>query len=357
MYFEKFTTFLYPFKINGKTEYKQVKDITQNVRVRKEILANVTLYDEYDIRDAETPEHIAERVYGNAKYHWVVMLCNERYDYVNDFPLSQFELDAHIANTYGATAASSPHHYLDSNGFITDTSLKSINLLTNGYGYITTPTVKVERNIIDKDVIGEYVEAQASVTISDQIPFAGTITGNILTVTYVTQAMRKGQLIYDKTTLGAATTTNLGIPAGTKIIQTNADDNTLTGTGSIGTYRLNNSVTGTVATSIGQVGISSAPVVSLYSTDGLVLSLKVINYGKGYFNIPTVSIGYPNDPLNGILTSPASITPATIGSSISVFEVVTNSDHEVEINESKRRIKLISPALLNQILKNFNDLI
>jgi hypothetical protein len=357
MYFEKFPTFLYPFQINGKTEYKQVKDITQNVRVRKEILANITLYDEYDIRDAETPEHIAERVYGNAKYHWVVMLCNERYDYVNDFPLSQFELDTHITNTYGTASADTPHHYLDSNGFITDTSLKSIDLLTNGYGYITTPSVKVERNIIDKDVIGEYVEAQASVTISDQIPFAGTITGNILTVTYVTQAMRKGQLIYDKTTTGAITTVNSGILAGTKIIATNAEDNTLTGTGSIGTYRLNNSVTATVATSLGQVGISSAPIIELYSTDGLVLSLKVINYGKGYFNIPTVTIGYPKDPPDGTLTSPASITPATARASISVYEAVTNSDYEVGINESKRRIKLISPALLNQILKNFNDLI
>ena len=60
MYFDNFPSMLYPFKINGKVENKLIKDITQNVRLRKQILANVTLYDEYDIRDGETPEIIAE---------------------------------------------------------------------------------------------------------------------------------------------------------------------------------------------------------------------------------------------------------------------------------------------------------
>ena len=59
MYFDNFPTFLYPFKVNNKTEFKLVTDISQNVRVRKEILANITLYDEYDIREGETPEIIA----------------------------------------------------------------------------------------------------------------------------------------------------------------------------------------------------------------------------------------------------------------------------------------------------------
>ena len=87
MYFENFPIFLYDFKINGKTEYKLVKDISQNVRVRKEILSSVTLYDEYDIRDGETPEIISEKVYGTPLYHWVIMLCNDNYNYIDDFPL------------------------------------------------------------------------------------------------------------------------------------------------------------------------------------------------------------------------------------------------------------------------------
>ena len=96
MYFQSFPTILYDFQVNGKTEYKIVTDVTENVRIRTQILANVTLYDEYDIRDGETPEIIAEKVYGNPLYHWVVMLCNERYNYVDDFPLSTYNLEKYI---------------------------------------------------------------------------------------------------------------------------------------------------------------------------------------------------------------------------------------------------------------------
>ena len=78
MYFDNFPTFLYPFKINNKVEYKLIKDISQNVRVRKEILANITLYDEYDIRDGDTPEIISEKVYGSPLYHWVVLYMSLR---------------------------------------------------------------------------------------------------------------------------------------------------------------------------------------------------------------------------------------------------------------------------------------
>lgn len=126
---------LYSYTINGKTEYKLVKDISQNVRVRKEILESVTLYDEYDIRDGETPEIIAEKVYGLPEYHWVVMLCNERYNYVDDFPLAQYELEKHITNKYG-TNVYGIHHYVNSAGYIVDSSVSGAVSVSN-YQYET----------------------------------------------------------------------------------------------------------------------------------------------------------------------------------------------------------------------------
>jgi len=135
MYFDKFPTMLYDFDINGKTEYKIVKDISQNVRVRKEVLANITLYDEYDIREGETPEIIAEKVYGSPLYHWVVMLCNERYNYVDDFPLPQYELEKHITNKYGSNVYAT-HHYINVAGYIVDSSVSGATSVSN-YDYET----------------------------------------------------------------------------------------------------------------------------------------------------------------------------------------------------------------------------
>ena len=80
MYFKDFPKFLYDFKYDNtdQTKMSVVRDITRNIRFRKEVLENYTLYDEYDIKDGETPEIIAEKIYGNPEYHWIIMLVNQR---------------------------------------------------------------------------------------------------------------------------------------------------------------------------------------------------------------------------------------------------------------------------------------
>lgn len=122
MYFKEFPNFLYDFKIKGKSKPLLVKDISQNVRVRAEILANVTMYDEYDIRDGDTPEIISEKVYGSPLYHWVVMLCNHKFNYIDDFPLPTYELEQHITTKYGAGHEYDTHHYVDTNGYQVDST-------------------------------------------------------------------------------------------------------------------------------------------------------------------------------------------------------------------------------------------
>lgn len=105
MYFKDFPQFLYDFKYtnNGVTKTSLVKDITRNIRFRKDILSNITLYDEYDIIDGETPEIIAEKFYGTPEYHWVIMLANERFDNNSEFPLMEPELQRHIDTVYNPT--------------------------------------------------------------------------------------------------------------------------------------------------------------------------------------------------------------------------------------------------------------
>jgi hypothetical protein len=115
MYFEDFPNFMYDFEIKGKRKAFIVTDITRNVRFRRDVLANVTVYDEYDIVDGETPEIIAEKIYGDAQYHWVIMLANNRFDYRADFPMAYPALSSYIQSKYGEDA-DAIHHYEDANG-------------------------------------------------------------------------------------------------------------------------------------------------------------------------------------------------------------------------------------------------
>ena len=88
-YFKNFPVAVIDFSELGEEpkEYL-ISDIITNVRVKSDLLTNLTYYEEYDIRDGETPEIISEKFYGTPFYHWVIMLVNERYDYIFDFPFS-----------------------------------------------------------------------------------------------------------------------------------------------------------------------------------------------------------------------------------------------------------------------------
>lgn len=115
MYFKNFPSYLYDFNYgNGVTKTTVVKDITRNMRVKKDILRNISLYDEYDIVDGETPEIISEKFYGTPEYHWIVMLANDKYDYISDFPMSETYLQKHIETSYNPVLTSVDWHVEDS---------------------------------------------------------------------------------------------------------------------------------------------------------------------------------------------------------------------------------------------------
>jgi hypothetical protein len=96
-YFKTIPSIYYPFDIKGEINLGIIKDIALNVRVKKEVLDNVVLFDEYFIANGDRPEVISQKLYGSSQYHWVIMLVNLRFDYLNDFPLREDVLNK---NTY-----------------------------------------------------------------------------------------------------------------------------------------------------------------------------------------------------------------------------------------------------------------
>jgi hypothetical protein len=131
MYFQDFPDFLYDFEFTkGKREAIVITDITRNIRFRRDVLANISVYDEYDVIDGETPEIVAEKIYGNAEYHWIVMLANERYDYRKDWVLSIPRLEEYIQDKYG-NDADAIHHYEDAKGNIVHSSASGAVSVSN----------------------------------------------------------------------------------------------------------------------------------------------------------------------------------------------------------------------------------
>ena len=131
-YFSNFPKTLYQISdatYKRPAEYVGLTDITKNVRFKKEILDNITVYELFDMPDGYTMEHISEELYGSPYYHWVLMLLNDRFDYVNDLPMTSIALDkfidrkynpSYLESEYGLTPMQLIIDLVDENGVSTD---------------------------------------------------------------------------------------------------------------------------------------------------------------------------------------------------------------------------------------------
>lgn len=130
-YFNNLPEIYYNFMVNGQDKLFIVRDITANVRPLKETLDNITLYDLYDIIDGETPEIVSSKFYGSPNYHWAIMIANQRYDYLNEWPLPYDRLVQYCIDKYGEGNIYATHHYEDENGFVVNSNYPAATPIDN----------------------------------------------------------------------------------------------------------------------------------------------------------------------------------------------------------------------------------
>lgn len=148
-YFKDFPQFIYDFNYGDTVRTTAVVDITANIRFKKEVIQNVTLWDQYNIVDGETPEIISERFYGTPNYHWIIMIANEKYDYLNDFPLPETTLQKHIETHYNPTLYSDEWSWTTVNGRLYFNVKITSTSVPFKYDYITSAPVSLR--ITDDD--------------------------------------------------------------------------------------------------------------------------------------------------------------------------------------------------------------
>lgn len=114
-YFTELPAILYPnLEENDSTRFVALTNILTRSAFLQEIVDNTALFYEYDVRDGETPEIIADKLYGSPKRFWIVLLFNQLNNPYYDFPLTSEQLNSLIESRYGydaETAQSTIHHY------------------------------------------------------------------------------------------------------------------------------------------------------------------------------------------------------------------------------------------------------
>ena len=87
MYFNNFKQVWYDLEENKK--FQLATNILQRVAFRKRLKDEGDFYIEYSAKDTDKPEIIADKIYGDSNFHWVVLLFNEYLNPLNQWVRSQ----------------------------------------------------------------------------------------------------------------------------------------------------------------------------------------------------------------------------------------------------------------------------
>ena len=135
MYFAQFPLNIYDSV--GDENYKLVTNLLKRVTIRAKVKVNTLFFDTYDVREGETPEMIADKLYNDPELHWIVLMVNDITDRYHQWPKNQNQFLTYINDKY--TNISGTHHY-EINQTSGDTTIK-INIGTDNTDYPTATLI------------------------------------------------------------------------------------------------------------------------------------------------------------------------------------------------------------------------
>lgn len=114
-FFNKFPKIGYNYgRTFGATkEYDTVIDVTFRINIIRSALQNGANYYDYYIKEGETPEILADKIYNDPESHWIILYANDILDPQYDWPLDSRSFGNHLIDKYGsiAIAQSTYHHW------------------------------------------------------------------------------------------------------------------------------------------------------------------------------------------------------------------------------------------------------
>lgn len=145
-----------------------VTNIISRFAFEKSYRDNSAVYYEYDIQDSDTPEIIADKMYGNSERHWIVLMMNEIVDPQFDWPLDQRTIISYINDKYSANAS------------VGQTGISWAQQNTQSYYKIETRTTNSTNTSIEKKI---QIDSSAYTNLNASITNVTLKDGNAITIT------------------------------------------------------------------------------------------------------------------------------------------------------------------------------
>ena len=98
-----------PYDSVGNFKFKDVTNLLRRVALRTKVKTSTLLYDTYDVKNGETPESLADKLYGDSQLHWIILLINDITDRYHEWPMSEAQFSQYLKDKYSNPDAT--HHY------------------------------------------------------------------------------------------------------------------------------------------------------------------------------------------------------------------------------------------------------
>lgn len=97
----------YPF---SESDFVTAKNFFRRYKINDDVFSNVVYFNKYSIQEGERPDTLADKIYGNPFYDWVILLTNNMVNAKYDWPMNNYEIyklaESQYDDPYGTI-----HHY------------------------------------------------------------------------------------------------------------------------------------------------------------------------------------------------------------------------------------------------------
>ena len=95
------------YDINGAepNKYLNVTNIMKRISFKPSVIEDISDYYPYRVKDGERPDIISHQKYGSVAYAYLIMLINDIYDPLFDWPLSSQQFEKYLTNKYGSVSS------------------------------------------------------------------------------------------------------------------------------------------------------------------------------------------------------------------------------------------------------------
>ena len=147
------------YDVRGKkndSSVQRITDILKRVRKKLEII-NLAFFEEYFVRDGDTPESLAHQAYNDSTLHWIILYANYMTNPYYDWPITYFDLQKFVNKKYGVANINATHHYEDADNYEVDSTASGATAITNFIYEETLNDAKRNLTVIRSEYVSNVV--------------------------------------------------------------------------------------------------------------------------------------------------------------------------------------------------------